>query len=113
MNLRLEGKRALVTGSSSGIGETIARSLAREGALVVVHGRNEQRGRLVAEDIARQGGRAFCAIGDLAKEAGAAAVAEQTLAALKGLDILVNNAGGADGGPQGWISATAADWTAS
>jgi NAD(P)-dependent dehydrogenase (short-subunit alcohol dehydrogenase family) len=52
MNLQLEGKRALVTGSSSGIGEAIARSLAREGALVVVHGRNEQRVRLVAEDIA-------------------------------------------------------------
>jgi 3-oxoacyl-[acyl-carrier protein] reductase len=113
MNLRLEGKRALVTGSSSGIGEAIAKSLAREGALVVVHGRNEQRARLVVEDIARQDGKAFCAIGDIAKEAGAAAVSEQTLAALKGLDILVNNAGGADGGPQGWISATPADWAAS
>src|SRR5262249_16861654 len=68
MNLRLEGKRALVTGSSSGIGEAIARSLAREGAVVVVHGRNEPRVRRVAEDIARQGGKAFSAIGDLAKD---------------------------------------------
>src|SRR5262249_26004826 len=113
MDLRLEGKRALVTGSSSGIGEAIARSLAHEGALVVVHGRNEQRARRVAEDIGRQGGKSFCAVGDLAKDDGATAVSEQALAALQGLDVLVNNAGGADGGAQGWLSATPADWMAS
>ena len=43
LDLNLTGKRALVTGSSSGIGESIARALAREGAIVVVHGRNEER----------------------------------------------------------------------
>ncbi len=40
MDLQLNGKRALVTGSSSGIGEGIAKALAREGVVVVVHGRN-------------------------------------------------------------------------
>ncbi len=39
MDLRLQGKHALITGSSKGIGEAIARNLAREGAIVTVHGR--------------------------------------------------------------------------
>ena len=43
MNLQLEGRRALVTGSSAGIGEGIARALALEGVTVVVHGRNQER----------------------------------------------------------------------
>ncbi len=42
MNLQLEGKRALVTGSSAGIGEGIAKALATEGVAVVVHGRKEK-----------------------------------------------------------------------
>ena len=43
MDLKLKGRRALVTGSSSGIGEATARMLAQEGAAVVVHGRNRER----------------------------------------------------------------------
>ena len=43
MDLHLKGKRALVTGSNSGIGEGIAHVLAGEGAVLVVHGRNEAR----------------------------------------------------------------------
>src|SRR5262245_3171217 len=98
MDLRLKGRRALVTGSSSGIGEAIAAARAEEGAHVVVHGRNEERARKAAEAIGRKGGRASIAIGDLATDAGAAAVAGQALKVLGGLDILVNNAGGSDGG---------------
>jgi NAD(P)-dependent dehydrogenase (short-subunit alcohol dehydrogenase family) len=48
MDLQLKGKRALVTGSSSGIGAGIAAELAQEGALVVVHGRDERRAEAVA-----------------------------------------------------------------
>jgi NAD(P)-dependent dehydrogenase (short-subunit alcohol dehydrogenase family) len=111
MNLKLAGKRALVTGSSSGIGESIAKTLAMEGATVVVHGRNTERTQRVVSEIVNQGGKAFAAIGDLSKDEGAAAVVKQTLDALGGLDILINNAGGTDGGPQGWSDATRKDWT--
>jgi 3-oxoacyl-[acyl-carrier protein] reductase len=112
MDLQLVGKRALVTGSSSGIGKAIAAALTAEGAIVVVHGRDRARVEAAAADIALSREPAPTVIGDLATDEGAAAVARQSLAALGGLDILVNNAGGADGVPQGWVDATRADWTA-
>src|SRR5262249_55234928 len=114
MDLQLTGKRALVTGSSSGIGQAIASMLAKEGAAVVIHGRNEDRARQTAARIdeeTRGKQRAFIALGDLATDEGASTVVQQTLRALGGLDILVNNAGGADGPPQGWNDATMADWS--
>jgi 3-oxoacyl-[acyl-carrier protein] reductase len=100
MNLQLDGKRALITGSSSGIGAGTARVLAREGAMVVVHGRDEKRARQVADEIANAGGRARVAIGDLADDAQARAVAETAEAAFGGIDIVINNAGGAGGKQQ-------------
>jgi len=92
MDLKLAGKRVLVTGSSSGLGEAIVKLLAAEGAVVVVHGRNADRANAVAEAIRAAGGKAECALGDLATDAGADAVAA---AARSGgpIDILVNNAG--------------------
>ena len=108
MNLRLENKRALVTGSSSGIGEAIAKILAAEGAAVVVHGRKEAEARRVAEVIRRAGGRVYVVLGDLAAESDAVRVADETLAALGGVDILVNNAGAY---PQKlWFETTADEW---
>ena len=79
MDLRLAGKRALVTGSSSGIGEAIAKLLAAEGVAVVVHGRDESRANAVAEAIRTGGGGAEVALGDLATDAGADAVAVAAL----------------------------------
>jgi NAD(P)-dependent dehydrogenase (short-subunit alcohol dehydrogenase family) len=93
MDLQLQGKRALVTGSSSGIGEAIAVALAREGAAVVVHGRREAEARRVAGAIAAAGGKAAVALGDLATDDGVAHVAEAALAAFGGIDIVANNAG--------------------
>jgi len=93
MDLNLKGKRALITGSSSGIGAATAKALAAEGAAVVVHGRNQERAGHVAEEIGRAGGRAFVAIGDLSTDDGAKAVASVATAELDGIDILVNNAG--------------------
>jgi NAD(P)-dependent dehydrogenase (short-subunit alcohol dehydrogenase family) len=95
MDLELTGRRALVTGSSSGIGEGIARMLTGEGAAVVVHGRNRER----AEKIATEIGAAGVAIGDLSTDEGAAAVHAEAVAALGGnIEILVNNAGGSSTG---------------
>jgi 3-oxoacyl-[acyl-carrier protein] reductase len=113
MDLKLAGKRALVTGSSSGIGEAIAKLLAAEGVVVVVHGRDESRTNAVAEAIRAGGGKAEVALGDLTTDAGADAVA---VAVLDGgpLDILVNNAGVlVDKGASrflSWAEATAEIW---
>ena len=52
MDLALTGKRAIVTGSTGGIGEGIAKMLAREGAAVVVHGRNESAAQLGVQPLA-------------------------------------------------------------
>ncbi len=107
MDLRLAGKRALVTGSSSGIGEAIVKLLAEEGVAVVVHGRNEDRANAVAQAIRIEGGSAEVALGDLTTDAGADAVA---VAALAGgpIDILVNNAGALSF--LSWTEAAAANW---
>jgi 3-oxoacyl-[acyl-carrier protein] reductase len=95
MDLKLNGRRALVTGSSSGIGEAIARMLAQDGAAVVVHGRSRERAGKVAAEINAAG----VAIGDLGTDEGAAAVHEEARAALGGnIEILVNNAGGSSTG---------------
>lgn len=112
MDLRLEGKRALVTGSSAGIGTGIAHALAQEGVAIVVHGRSPDRAEAVAEQIRQAGGRAIVAIGDLATDAGAAETARAATQAFGGIDILVNNAGGrsSDAGAVEWMNATAKDW---
>lgn len=68
MDLQLTGKTALITGSSKGIGEAIARTLAREGATIIVHGRDEARTKWVAHDIMAKGGRAHGVIGDLTQD---------------------------------------------
>jgi NAD(P)-dependent dehydrogenase (short-subunit alcohol dehydrogenase family) len=107
MDLRLAEKRALVTGSSSGIGEAITKQLAQEGATVVVHGRDESRANAVAKAIHAGGGKAEIAIGDLTTDAGADAVAAAALAGGP-IDILVNNAGFI--GFLSWTEATATDW---
>ncbi|MET0388645.1 MAG: SDR family oxidoreductase, partial [Polyangiales bacterium] len=97
MDLHLSGKTALVSGSSSGIGAAIARTLAAEGVSVVVHGRHEERLHAVASAITREGGKAYVAQGDLSTDEGANETIRATLAALGGApDILVNNAGGGD-----------------
>jgi len=103
MDLGLAGKRALVTGSSSGIGAGVTRMLAAEGCAVVVHGRDRAR----AEKVADQIGAVAVAIGDLSSDAGADTVAQVAGA----IDILVNNAGGAAGtSAMGWTEVGEAAW---
>ncbi|HAK61691.1 MAG: SDR family NAD(P)-dependent oxidoreductase [Pseudomonadota bacterium] len=112
MDLELSGKTALVTGSSRGTGEGIAKVLAREGARVFVHGMKPGDGlddaNRVANEIQRAGGRADAVIGDLTTDDGA----EQVAAAVGEADILVNNYGAAERGfwldpatgAEAWIS---------
>jgi 3-oxoacyl-[acyl-carrier protein] reductase len=110
MNLQLAGKRALVTGASSGIGASIAEHLAAEGAKVIVHGRSEERARGIAARIQDVGGEAEIALGDLCTEEGAIAVGTAAAACWGGIDILVNNAGGPSQPGATWSNATLADW---
>ena len=107
MQLNLQGRRALITGSGSGLGEAIARMLAAEGAAVVVHGRNKERAEAVAAAIREVGGAAAVALGDLATDEGAAAVARQATAEGP-VDILVNNAGFYR--HLSWTDATPTEW---
>src|SRR5260370_42066418 len=94
MAKRLEGKRALVTGATSGIGKAIAQAMAAEGAHVIVSGRNAERGAQVVASIMEIGERAEFIGADLAGGSLAvSALAAKALAATGGqLDILVNNA---------------------
>ncbi|MEE4547009.1 SDR family NAD(P)-dependent oxidoreductase [Streptomyces sp. V4-01] len=108
MNLDLTGKRALITGSSAGLGEATARMLAAEGAAVVIHGRNKDRVEAVAAAIREAGGTATTALGDLATDAGAAAVADAATADGP-VDILVNNAGFYR--HVSWADATPTEWS--
>lgn len=92
---RLAGKKALVTGSSSGIGEAIARVLAASGAEVVVSGRDAARTQSVVDAITQAGGKAHAVTVDLAGSYDdLRRFVQEAAAALGGrIDLLVNNAG--------------------
>ncbi|MEU1941565.1 SDR family NAD(P)-dependent oxidoreductase [Streptomyces sp. NPDC059474] len=91
MNLELAGRRAMVTGSSGGIGAAVAQRLVDEGCAVLVHGRDPERVGGVAARLRAAGGVVDTVLGDLADDDAAKAVAEQARA--WGVEILVNNAG--------------------
>lgn len=94
MTTRLEGKVALVTGASKGIGAEIAARLAADGAAVAVNYSSSKQGadRVVAA-IAAKGGKAVAVHGNLADPSDVKKVVAETVKALGPIDILVNNAG--------------------
>jgi NAD(P)-dependent dehydrogenase (short-subunit alcohol dehydrogenase family) len=101
----LEGKVALVTGATSGIGKSTAVQLAAQGATVIVHGRDANRGAAVVADIENRGGSARFAGADLGEPAEALRLAEE----VGDVDILVNNAGFSWFGPSAELDAKTLD----
>jgi NAD(P)-dependent dehydrogenase (short-subunit alcohol dehydrogenase family) len=108
MNLQLQDKTALVTGSTAGIGEYTAKALAAEGVRVIVHGRNAEAAERVVREIRKNRGEAKSVLGDLASDEQAAQVIKGSQEAFGPVDILVNNAGVFP--KRGWWDATPGQW---
>ena len=89
----LNGKTALVTGSTDGVGRLVATRLGAAGARVLVHGRDAERGLRVVADIERAGGSAAFLAADLGSLAEVRRLAEDVRRGESRLDILINNAG--------------------
>ena len=104
MDLKLTGKRAIVTGGSRGIGKAIAVALAAEGVDVVIAARGREDLDRTAAEIAQASGRRIIPItADMGDGAAVEALVQGAVEALGGVDILVNNAaaiGGGGGGPR-------------
>jgi 3-oxoacyl-[acyl-carrier protein] reductase len=96
---RLEGKIAIVTGSSSGIGKAVAIRFAEEGASVVIAARRGELCAQVASMINERGGKAVSIPTEIREELQVETLIAQTVRQCGGLDILVNNAGIFAGGP--------------
>lgn len=95
---RLQGKVAIITGGSAGIGEAIAKLFADEGASVVVTGRRKEELDRVVKGIGVNGGRALAVVGSVTDEAHVQDVVAQTMRTFGKLHILINNAGVGDFG---------------
>jgi NAD(P)-dependent dehydrogenase (short-subunit alcohol dehydrogenase family) len=106
MDLKLKGKRALVSGSTAGIGFAIAESLAKEGATVVVNGRTLERVEAAIEKLRNSGVQS--GIESLAADLGTATGVELATRKFPEVDILINNLGIFE--PKSFEEITDADW---
>ena len=92
---KLEGKVALVTGGSRGIGASISEHLAAEGAMVIVnYARNEEEAKKVVARIEKAGGRALALQADVSKREDVERLFTEIKKKSGTIDVLVNNAGG-------------------
>jgi len=105
---KLEGKVAIVTGATSGIGEAIAYRFAKEGAKVVLSGRREAMGKQHAQKIVDGGGEAVFVKTDVTKEDEVKHMIQTTITTYERVDILVNNAGVLM--PKRFEESTVEDW---
>lgn len=99
---RLRGKKALITGASTGIGAGVAVAFAKEGADVVINYPNkgqEKNAKKVAAAVKKAGRKAFLVQADVSKETPVRRLVRESLKKLGRIDILVNNAGIASGAP--------------
>lgn len=93
MDLGLNDKVAIVTGSARGLGAATAKRLAREGARVVVTDINADLAQATAREINEEGLKAHCIVGDITRTADVQALVDETIAVFGGVHVLVNNAG--------------------
>ena len=91
--MRLDGKTALITGSTDGVGRVVARKLGEAGARILLHGRDRDRGERVTSEIRAAGGTAEFLAADLASLAEVRRLADTIHQSEDRLDILINNAG--------------------
>lgn len=90
---QLQGKRAIITGASAGIGRCLALELGRRGGQLVVNGRRQDRLTTLVDQIQEEGGRAISVCGDVADPQVRTRLVETCCEEFGGLDIVVNNAG--------------------
>ena len=93
MPKRLEGKVALISGATSGIGRAAAGLFAAEGAKVVFCGRRSELGERIQEEIRERGGDCLFVRADVTQKADLEALVDRTVAVYGGIDVLFNNAG--------------------
>jgi 3-oxoacyl-[acyl-carrier protein] reductase len=93
MNLGLEGKVALVTGSARGIGAATARRLAAEGCKVVINDIQRERAQQTADALAAEGFHSHCIVADVTSQDEVQRMVDETVERFGGVHILVNNAG--------------------
>ncbi|MGK0379996.1 MAG: 3-oxoacyl-[acyl-carrier protein] reductase, partial [Patiriisocius sp.] len=91
---KLKGKVIIITGSSRGIGSTIAKTLAKNGAKVVVnYSGNEETAKIVVNEIIQRGGQAIAIKADVSKSEDVKRLFQKTIEKFEKVDVLINNAG--------------------